>query len=136
MKLEQVLARWARSAPTVVAASGNELVSGRWTNEYGSVVDIKVDGDRIDGTYTSAVGSKRHELTGPITGFARGDTVTFSVLWPAHMRSLTTWVGQVVDSGGGTPVLKTLWYLIVDVPDADEPTGLWTAIHAGADEFR
>jgi hypothetical protein len=137
MRLEQVLAQWARRG---LAASAQEpavpaFTSGRWTNEYGSVADIEVDGDRLSGTYTSAVGSAAGPLTGPLTGYARGDTVAFTVLWPAHMRSITSWVGQVVDTGPG-PELKALWQLIVDIPDADEATGLWTTIHSGADTFR
>jgi hypothetical protein len=137
MKLEQVLAQWARRIPASASAppEATTVLSGRWTNEYGSVADIAVDGDRIDGTYTSTVGSAGGPLTGPITGFVRGDTVAFAVLWPAHMRSITSWVGQVVDVEG-TAELRTLWQLIVDVPDAEEATGLWTTVHAGADTFR
>jgi hypothetical protein len=36
----------------------------------------------------------------------------------------------------GAPELKTLWYLIVDIPDPDEAMGLWTTVHTGADTFR
>jgi hypothetical protein len=70
-----------------------------------------------------------------VTGFVRGDIIAFSVLWPPPMRSLTSWVGQVVDVAGA-PVLKTLWHLIVDIPDADEPMSLWTTVHTRADTFR
>mgnify|MGYP001551410563 FL=1 len=51
------------------------------------------------------------------------------------MRSITSWVGQVVEVNGA-PELKTLWHLIVDIPDSDESTGLWTTVHTGADTFR
>ena len=135
MRLEQVLAQWAGSAPTVTAQAANKVVSRRWTNEYGSVADISVDGDRILGNYTSTVGGGTGSLSGPISGFARGDIVAFEVLWPAHLRSITSWVGQVVDVNG-TPELRTLWHLIVDIPDSEEATGLWTTVHAGADTFR
>lgn len=137
MRLEQVLARWARQMPgsaDTAAASGSSI-AGRWTNEHGSVAEITVDGDRISGAYTSAVGGRTGPLSGPLTGFVRGDIVGFSVLWPAHMRSITSWVGQVVEANGA-PELKTLWNLVVDIPDPDEATGLWSTVHTGADTFR
>ncbi|HJV60927.1 MAG TPA: avidin/streptavidin family protein [Albitalea sp.] len=143
MRLEQVLARWARTsaaarrAPASAPSPSQSPVAGRWTNEYGSVADITVDGDRIRGTYTTAVagGTAPEPLAGPISGFVRGDVVAFSVLWPPYMHSITSWVGQVVDVDG-EPQLKTLWHLIVDIPDADEPSGLWATVHTGSDTFR
>ena len=137
MRLEQVLAQWAKG---ISISSGTQQpagtsAAGRWTNEYGSVAEITVDGERIFGTYTSAVGGETGSLSGPISGSVRGDIVAFAVLWPAHMRSITSWVGQVVEVNGA-PELKTLWYLIVDIPDPDEAMGLWTTVHTGADTFR
>lgn len=136
MRLEQVLAQWAKG---VSISSGTQepagtSMAGRWINEYGSVAEISVDGDRISGTYTSAVGSPTGSMSGPINGFVRGDIVAFAVLWPVNMRSITSWVGQVVEVNGA-PELKTLWHLIIDIPDADEATGLWTTVHTGADTF-
>ncbi len=139
MMLEQVLAQWARRTSVEGGGPAPEpqtQLSGRWTNEYGSVAVLTVEGDRIAGTYTSAVGAgESTAVTGPVTGFVRGDVVAFSVLWPAPMRSITSWVGQVVDAPAG-PELRTLWQLIVDIPDAREATGLWTTVHTGADTFR
>lgn len=135
MRLEQVLAQWAGSVPTDAQQAVEDVVSGLWTNEYGSVADISVEDTRILGTYTSTVGGGAGSLSGPISGFARGDIVAFSVLWPAHTRSMTSWVGQVVDVNG-TPELRTLWHLIVDIPDSEEAAGLWATVHTGADTFR
>ena len=135
MRLEQVLAEWARGIPSGAQEPGATSVAGRWTNDYGSVAEIGVDGDRVFGTYTSSVGAETGLLSGPISGFVRGDIVSFAVLWPASMRSITSWVGQVVEVNGA-PELKTLWHLIVDIPDSDESTGLWTTVHTGADTFR
>lgn len=140
MTLEQVLAQWVRRTPTeegVPAPAAQTQLSGRWTNGYGSVAEFTVDGDRVAGTYTSAVGASEggSSITGPVTGFVRGDVVAFSVLWPAPLRSITSWVGQVVDAPAG-PELRTLWQLIVDIPDAREASGLWTTVHTGADTFR
>ena len=137
MRLEQVLAQWAKG--TSISSGTQEpagtSVAGRWTNEYGSVAEIAVEGDRVLGTYTSAVGGRTGSMSGPIDGFVRGDIVAFAVLWPVNMRSITSWVGQVVEVNGA-PELKTLWHLIVDIPDPDESTGLWTTVHTGADTFR
>lgn len=137
MRLEQVLAQWAKRLPASDAPppSAPSPLAGRWTNQYGSVADITVDGERVLGTYTSAVSGAAGPLSGPISGFVRGDVVGFSVLWPAPMRSITSWVGQLVDAGGA-PELRTLWQLIVDIPDAEEARGLWTTVHSGADTFR
>lgn len=137
MKLEQVLAQWARRMPRPSAelAKRTSPLAGRWTNDHGSVAEIEVDGERISGRYVSAVGASGKTLQGPISGFVRGDIVAFSVLWPSEMRSITSWVGQVVETNGA-PELKTLWHLVVDIPDPDEATGLWATIHTGADTFR
>jgi hypothetical protein len=137
MNLEQVLTLWAKGAPPAGHAPSTDAspCAGRWTNEYGSVADIRVDGHQVSGTYAAAAGADRRSLTGPITGFVRGDIIAFAVLWPPEMRSITSWVGQVVDVDGA-PALKTLWQLIVDIADADEPTALWTTVHSGADVFR
>lgn len=58
MRLEQVLAQWAKGASLSGGTQepARTSVAGRWTNEYGSVAEIIVDGDRVSGTYTSAVG--------------------------------------------------------------------------------
>jgi hypothetical protein len=36
----------------------------------------------------------------------------------------------------GLEVLKTLWHLVINIDDASEPTGLWSATLAGADVFK
>lgn len=71
MNLEQVLAQWVRGKSTSSGPSQTS-VAGRWTNEYGSVAEITVDGDRVFDTYTSAVGGSIGSLSGPISGFVRG----------------------------------------------------------------
>jgi len=73
-------------------------------------------------------------LEGPITGFISGDIIAFSVLWPAASGSITSWVGQIVDDKGAE-TLKSLWYLVKNIPDEKESEGFWTSIYAGADEF-
>lgn len=69
MRLEQVLAQWAKGASLSGGTQepARTSVAGRWTNEYGSVAEIIVDGDRVSGTYTSAVGGPTGSMSGPIT---------------------------------------------------------------------
>lgn len=70
MRLEQVLAQWANG--TSIASGTYETagtsVAGRWTNEYGSVAEICVDGDRVFGTYTSTVGAETGALAKALLG--------------------------------------------------------------------
>lgn len=107
--------------------------TGRWTNQIGSTMDLQVTGNSVEGSYTSA--SKADgtgSVTGPLKGYVAGDLLSFSVLWPGG--SMTAWTGQLVDEGAH-PRIKTLWHLVTDVPDADEPKRLWTSTFTGADEF-
>ena len=93
-----------------------------------------VNGSALSGTYTSQVSGGGGSISGPITGYVTGDIVAFSVLWPTPAGSITSWIGQIVDEGG-KPTLKTLWHLVINIPDANEPTGLWETMLAGSDTF-
>jgi hypothetical protein len=43
-------------------------------------------------------------------------------------------VGQVERRGGDR--IRTLWHLVQDVPDQDEPQELWASVLTGTDLFR
>jgi uncharacterized protein (DUF2147 family) len=134
MNHELVLSKFLQSdavAPTPAPVN----FAGKWKNQYGSTADIQVKGSEVSGTYTSLVSSTNKTISGPIRGYLSGDIIALTVLWPAKAGSITAWVGQVVDVKG-TQTLKTLWHLVVNIPDADEKTGLWTSIYCGADDFR
>lgn len=133
MSLEQVLQK-TLSAAVAPPKSTPINVSGKWVNEYQSTAEFVISGEDITGTYTSTVSSTGREIKGAIKGYITGDTLAFSVLWNTPAESITSWVGQIVDLHG-TETLKTLWQLVVNLPDDDEPTGLWTSIYAGADNF-
>jgi len=107
---------------------------GKWTNQYGSYADFVFTGSSVSGSYTTVVSGTGQPLTGPISGYIADDIIAFSVLWPVKPECITSWVGQFVDVNG-TLTLKTLWQIVNNLPDASEPTGLWTSILAGADEF-
>lgn len=114
------------------APSGAVNFSGVWHNQLGSTMDLTISGSDVTGTYTSSVSSGGVAVSGPISGFINGDLIGFSVLWPS--AAITAWVGQlVVESNVDT--IKTLWQMTTNVPDAQEPTGLWASIYAGADTF-
>ena len=88
----------------------------------------------MTGTYSSTVsGGGGGTIEGAIAGFADDDIITFVVKWSGY-SSMTAWVGQVVDVGGAETI-KTLWHLIRNVDDANEPTKAWSAVLAGADQF-
>jgi Avidin family len=109
--------------------------SGHWINELRSSMDLTVTGSAVSGTYTSAVSGDGSVITGPVIGFVAGDVIAFSVLWPSNPGSITSWVGQLVLDSDGDEQLDTLWYLVVNVADAEDPASTWTTIHAGSDQF-
>ncbi|WP_456639310.1 avidin/streptavidin family protein [Bradyrhizobium sp. USDA 10063] len=109
--------------------------SGHWVNELGSHMELSIGGNAVSGTYTSIVSSDGQQISGPVTGYVAGDVIAFAVLWPLATPSITCWVGQITVQADGTVKLQTLWHLIVDVPDAQDPNGIWTPIHAGSDIF-
>jgi hypothetical protein len=128
--LRQVLA-----TTTKKGASAPPEFSGHWVNELASYMDLSISGNAVSGTYTSIASGSGQQITGPVTGYVADDVIAFSVLWPSAAPSITSWVGQMTVEADGTVKLQTLWHLIVDVPDAQDPNSIWTTIHAGADIF-
>lgn len=118
------------SAATTVAAPVN--FPGDWHNQLGSSAHFDLQGNKLTGTYTSAVSSQGTPVSGQISGYINGDLIAFSVLWPS--AAITSWVGQLV-TDNGIETIKTLWQMTTNVPDANEPTELWASIYAGADNF-
>jgi hypothetical protein len=130
--LKRVLLADKTAAATTSAFPGG--FGGQWKNELGSIADFTVNGASVSGTYTSIVSLTGQTISGPISGFANDDIIVFNVNWPTTLGSMTAWVGQVVDVQG-VQTLKTLWHLIRNIQDNEEPSGAWAAILAGADEF-
>ncbi len=98
-------------------------------------MDLAINGASVSGKYTSAVSGEGGPVCGDIVGYVAGDVISFSVLWPGLVPSITSWVGQLVMKNG-EDTLDTLWHLVVSVPDAEDPNSIWTTIHAGADSFK
>lgn len=128
MTMETIL----RTSATLTAAATGVDFSGRWINQYGSVMDITVADKEISGTYRSAVSGVGSSVSGPLRGHLNGDLIAFTVNWPT--AAITAWVGQLVIEGGADTV-RTLWQMTTNIEEAQEPQGLWHSIFAGADRF-
>lgn len=106
---------------------------GIWVNELRSTMDLKVTANAIAGIYTSAVSANGSPVVGRLVGFVNGDLISFVVTWP--VGAITAWVGQLLDKAG-QPELFTLWQMTTNIPDAQEPEGMWASVYAGTDTFR
>lgn len=138
MSHEKLLAQLiAKNAARLAGMAGRTLpdFSGSWTNELQSTMDLAINGSAVSGTYTSIVSNTGATVSGPIIGYVVGDVIAFSVLWPASASSITSWVGQIVVGDNNVEQLDTLWHMIVNGDDAEDPASIWTTIHAGADQF-
>lgn len=107
-------------------AGMSDGIAGRWTNELGSVMELRCDGldGRLGGTYTSGV---RDRNTYELTGYANATTVVFTVNFTSS-ASIGAWAGHY-DQATGT--LDMLWHLVAE-PKAGE---LWDTTFAGFDTF-
>jgi len=121
----------SRAAPSAGAATVD--FSGNWKNQLGSTMTLIVNGQKLSGTYQSTVSGGGGTIRGDLVGFVDGDLIAFTVNWTSP-ASLTSWTGQLVNENG-RDVIKTLWLLVQNIPDANEPTGLWQSTFTGSDLF-
>lgn len=120
------------AAPKPAAAAN---FNGKWVNELGSKMDLTTTvAGAVTGFYQTAVGSPTENEKFDIVGFISGDLITFTVNFGKY-GSLTSWAGQHTEDSTGSAVIKTLWLLAENVPDAQEPEKLWASILAGANNF-
>lgn len=143
MRLEQLLIQLARMEHKIVDClplQQNADFSGKWKNEYGSFMELQISRSDVRGTYTSLVSDTGAPIGGSIIGYQAGSVISFAVLWPSNPARITAWVGQLVADEHShvnkEERLETLWQMIVNVADAQNPESLWTTIHAGSDHFR
>lgn len=110
--------------------------NGLWRNELSSEMELAVDKatGNVAGVYRTGVGTPQPTEDFELVGFAAGDLLSFTVNFGKY-GSLTSWSGQSTAVGGVT-VIKTMWLMAENVPDADEPSKLWSAMLTGADNFR
>ncbi|GAA4459390.1 avidin/streptavidin family protein [Nibrella saemangeumensis] len=129
-----MLQAFLRKSTTVDAPVPSVNFKGVWVNELGSKMTLDVtDGGNVSGTYVTNVGSPGKTEEFPLTGFASGDLIAFTVNFGKY-GSLTSWSGQHTETENGA-VIKTMWLLAENVPDQNEPKNLWGAVLTGADEF-
>lgn len=143
MRLEQLLIQLARMEHKIVDClqlQRSADFSGKWKNEYSSFMELQISGSDVRGTYTSLVSDTGSPISGSIIGYQAGSVISFTVLWPSNPARITAWVGQLVADERSQvnegERLETLWQMIVNVADAQNPESLWTTIHAGSDHFR
>lgn len=132
MRLESTLKKLAKTPAT--AGLSDYDFSGTWRNELGSTMELDVMNGLVNGTYASPPGGAGSPVTGKIKGFAKADILAVVVRWNIPSAALTTWVAQVERKGGDR--LRTIWHLLQETPDQEEPRELWTSILGGTDLFR
>lgn len=136
MRLEKILAERVAAGADVVPQALPTGFGGVWRNQHDSTMDLTVDGNKLAGVYTSIVNvaGEKKEVKGDITGFWSDDIISIAVAWRLSVVSMTTWVGQVVERNNRDEI-DTLWHLIHNTPEADEPKQSWAAVMTGADVF-
>ena len=138
MQMEEALrmlrTRMSGARAAAVKANVAPDFSGDWRNQLASTMTLTVNGSSVSGNYTSVVSGGGGAATGELVGFVNGDLISFAVNWDP-IPAITAWVGQMVQQAGADAIF-TLWHLTMNVPDADEPTGMWQSIVAGTDTFQ
>ena len=124
MRHEETLARAAAEG------AADFDFSGEWTNERQSTMDIVQEAGFVTGVFTSRVGDEDRTMTGQLSGYGRGDLISFVVKWDS--MAITAWVGRRRVEAG-EDVVATLWQMTTmnDGPAEDA----WHAIFAGSDRF-
>ncbi|WP_026147855.1 avidin/streptavidin family protein [Robiginitomaculum antarcticum] len=111
-----------------------DMFSGAWKNDRGSHVVIKNNDGLLSGYYQTNLGEPDKSAMFPLTGFAQGDQIAFTVNFKGY-GSMTSWTGQLTEDENG-PYIRTLWNLTRDIADEEEPDDMWNSITAGASDFR
>jgi hypothetical protein len=105
-------------------------MAGRWTNRLGSIMELRVSGDALSGTYKTAVGGdKAKSRSWKLFGKVAGDLLSFIVVYgKGQDASIAAWTGRyfpeekAVRGRQGKPErIATVWCL------ADR----WTAKKSG-----
>ena len=106
--------------------------TGTWYNQLGSSMTIKVTNGSVAGSYHTGVGAPKPADAFEVIGFVYDDLLSFMVRWKNATKdfgSMTAWVGQMTkDDDGQTDRLDTLWHLVRNVPDDEEPKKLWGSV--------
>ncbi len=117
----------------------HQSFAGKWRNERGSVVTLKVNGTQLSGTYQTAAGSPKLTDQFEVVGVVYGELVSFSVAW-VEFGTLTAWIGRLDPE---TDTISTLWHMVRSHSTGfDEkgtkitvPVELWNAFATQASRF-
>jgi hypothetical protein len=113
----------------------NITFTGKWRNELGSIMELIVKGDRVEGKYHTAVGAPGQMEQFDIVGVVNGDLISLVVNWGVY-GSVTAWVGeQTADAGGGNERIVTMWQMVNNISEEQEKSSLWGAFMTGSDIF-
>lgn len=109
-------------------------LSGSWTNQNKSRLELQVTDGVVSGRFESGVGDDGETLWEDISGRAHGDLITFNVVYEKY-GTIVTWLGQHTDENG-VGKLKCHWLHATNVPDEQEKKWMWYSNRIGFDEFR
>jgi hypothetical protein len=84
--------------------------SGIWMTDGGSRLDLRIDGTKVSGYYSSAHGQPKPDERFPVTGFINGDLIGFVCSWEKY-QSVTSWCGRYERLPDGRECIKTVWHL-------------------------
>ena len=119
-------------------SSTESLFNGKWRNERGSEMVLRLSRGKVTGTYVTQIGDKRAlSKSRPLVGQAHLDVIGFVVAWP-EVGSLTSWAGRLVIKRGRSDSIHTVWHLVrpskLDSP-ADR-VELWASFLTNSSVFR
>jgi hypothetical protein len=136
--LEEVSKAHDEMLQRALAISKYDLLSGNYTNELGSVMQLEWTGEYLVGFYVSAVGHARGAYSihgGASSCWEDEASVGFCVAWineeNGNSNSTTCWTGHLLVNGGDI-TLNMFWILSVK-PGSDG--ALWSSTLMGQDIF-
>ncbi|MBE7174185.1 MAG: hypothetical protein INR73_26655 [Williamsia sp.] len=111
--------------------------TGKWKNQYGSVIHITTqDGERLEGTFQSAVDETTKGQQLPLTNFCKNNLLAVSCAGGNHV---VTYAGMCY---GGK--LETVWHVVTgdtltakeeNEPAVKKPLARWQSVTTNADTF-
>lgn len=106
----------------------NGIRSGIWQGQIGSTFRLKVDGNKVSGTFQTVHGSPGFNEVFDVTGFTDGEFIGFVVLWKGH-NSVTSWTGRHARDEKGEHI-RSMWHLGRKYRDNDktQPTEDWDCV--------
>jgi hypothetical protein len=117
---------------------GYDFLTGNYTNELGSTMDLQWNGLYLVGSYQSAVGNAvgSYWLYGSASScWEDGATVGFCVAWinteNGNSNATTCWTGHMLVNNGKTQLIMT-WVLSMKPKDRKQ---MWKSNQIGQDIF-